>query len=244
MKLLRDAELVKPLKEDKPHAKYPLLSSTADIIFSQFSTILKMSSPDKLIIPGMARPRTGTLYSTNSMNFKQFQGSLCLISSKIFLLKKREEAVQLLLDNYILKLEIFLSVERVVKNKNIVQILDISKDNELGKIIELLRKSFSPFFKFYCGNKATMDIASFIKFCTDFEIFPSLCSKQFLVRLFGTLSNLQVTSGNNKNSLSEAYIDQIRFMQGIVLCGLEISYSPINLSKEEKVNALYRYSDW
>ena len=168
------------------------------------------------------------------MDFNQFLNSLVTIAIRIFPDSDCEKSIKCLLNEYILSLEEKISGERIEKNKNLVQILDMANDKNMMMVLEIVKKSLSPFFKYYTAHKEYLCFASFMKFCSDFEIFPQTCSKQFIVKLFHMLANMQLAKPIKREKPNQS-IDEELFVQGIAICAMEIVYLPADPPKDEKV---------
>jgi hypothetical protein len=170
------------------------------------------------------------------MDFNQFLNSLVTIAIRLIPNNDCEQSIKTLLNEYILALENNISQERIEANKNLVQILDMENDKNMHMIISTVRKALAPYFKYYSSGKELLSYQAFMKFCTDFEIFPQTCSKQFIVKLFHMLSNMQLAKPVKKEKAVLSIDDEL-FAQGIAICAIEVVYMPNDLPKDEKVNS-------
>lgn len=67
--------------------------------------------------------------------------------------------------------------------------MEILKDDKIVELLGCVHKSMIPFFSFYADSKTELlSFEGFLKFCTDFEIFPDILSKPKIMRFFKTLS--------------------------------------------------------
>ena len=82
------------------------------------------------------------------MDFNQFLNSLVTIAIRIFPNSDCEKSIKCLLSEYIFSLEEKIAKERNDKNKNLVQILDMTNDKNMQMVIEIVKKALSPFFKY------------------------------------------------------------------------------------------------
>lgn len=91
-------------------------------------------------------------------------------------------------------------------------------------------KQFLPFYKKYQDHKNYLSFKGFLKFCYDFDIFPSLINKQKLNEIFSAMSSLFKNNKHNENSIvfdSESevefdIIDQHLFIEALSLCSMYI----------------------
>ena len=66
---------------------------------------------------------------------------------------------------------------------------DSLRDPQTAEVLESVRKSMYPYFKCYADPRTELlNLQSFSKFCTDFEIFPEMVSKPKIMRIFEALS--------------------------------------------------------
>jgi len=168
------------------------------------------------------------------MDFIQFINALGALAQSFYQSVNIDDAIKQFLNDYIFKLENNLANDRKEKNRNLVRIMDIIKDENLSALVELVRKSIAPFFKAYTYPKTDIDFNTFMKFSMDFEIFPGACTKQFLVKLFNTLHNLQLTKPFKKERRCNCIDDEL-FTKGIAICAFEKDCDAVGITSEEKV---------
>ena len=80
-----------------------------------------------------------------------------------------------------------------------------------------------------------MNFDQFLRFCTDFEVFPAILSKSKIVRLFQTLSGFFESTQQNQRATSEKIIDEHLFVEALALTAFEIPYKAPQPSEYEKV---------
>lgn len=93
-----------------------------------------------------------------------------------------------------------------------------------------------------------MNFDGFLRFCSDFEIFPDILSKPKLMRFFKTLSGFyESTSKQNQmlneeenqvkssSPLPENVIDEHLFIEALALTAFEIAYQNPQPSNCEKI---------
>ena len=93
----------------------------------------------------------------------------------------------------------------------------------------------TPLYANYSDMKKLMNFSSFIKFTTDFDIFPTLLSKSILTKVFGILSNKHAEDYKEKDGM---LIDNSLFTKGMALCAMEVIYQPVEPNYKEKVRIL------
>ena len=164
------------------------------------------------------------------MNFAQFNNSLGYLAIKIYHEKVSQPPITMLLSNYILNLETNL---KPGYNSISLCIDNLKQDQGISKLLDLIKKSMVPFYKYYSVSGKFLDLNGFLKLCSDFDIFPALCSKPFMARLFGTLVNISLLNYENI-AASKPTINYNGFMEAFAVIAFEAPF-PSNLSKEERV---------
>ena len=83
-----------------------------------------------------------------------------------------------------------------------------------------------------------MGLNDFLRFHTDFDIFPSLLSNPMITSIFGSICNkLQISK-----SVCDMYIKKESFTMSVAICGLAVVYLPVDPPYKEKVSSLIRYA--
>jgi hypothetical protein len=185
---------------------------------------------------------TSSAPSGHSMDFDQFLSALKLIAQKLMPEIDQNQALSKLLEECILPLYDEKPNERVVTNETLLALMELLKDKDMAEFMEVTHKSLYPYYKTYCGTKGLMTLDNFIRFCSDFEIFPDITTKPRLIRMFQTVANIYSTEAGISRSRSvvdpESCIDDNLFVQTIALCALEVPYKepqPDNFEKVEHV---------
>jgi len=182
---------------------------------------------------------TSSAPSAHSMDFDQFLSALKLIAQKLMPDKDQDQALSKLIEDCILPLYNEKPNERVVTNETLLGLMELLKNKEMAEFMEVVHKSLYPYYKTYCGPKGFMTLDSFIRFCSDFEIFPDITTKPRLSRIFQTVANIYSTEAGVSRSRTvvdpEACIDDNLFVQIIALCALEVPYKEPQPDNFEKV---------
>ena len=67
--------------------------------------------------------------------------------------------------------------------------MEILKDENIVEVLGCVHRSMMPYFQFFANSKTgEMNFDCFLRFCSNFEIFPDILSKPKLMRFFKTLS--------------------------------------------------------
>ena len=243
IKLLRDAGILSSttdISTSQVHEKNNFLRQMdADIIYSKITSIKYTQKQDML---GSSISQSKFLDSPNKfeektkavggkMNFDMFLVALKMIAEKILPDDPIEKSMTFIIENYLLKLKQNESAERDVTNSQLLELMNILKDSEVVKLLSLVHSSMQPYFKYYANAKNLMTIDAFLKFCSDFSIFPDIITKPKLSRFFNTLVSIyNSTLNSNKDSkinIGEGMvnaIDEHLFIEAIALCAMEVPY--------------------
>jgi len=112
------------------------------------------------------------------------------------------------LSEFIQKVIIPLNEKLMLDNKptsdiNIEKFMQILDNDNMVKLLTLAHELVLPFYKCYANYLGSVELHEFIRFCKEFDIFPSIVSKANLFAIFQTFSKI--------NSISSApnsfYID-------------------------------------
>jgi hypothetical protein len=118
-KFLRDCKLLKTISEKGE--RYPLSQSTVDIIFSQVTSQKSKNSSIMKVNEQIS----------SDMNFGQFLLGIKEVAIKLYNEKPIEESINLLVCNNILKLDFELISEQQLKNRFLMEALEIMKDEAM-----------------------------------------------------------------------------------------------------------------
>jgi len=197
----------------------------------------------KRIVPATQASGLGKM-----MEFEQFIQALFMVANKLMPDLANDLAFEKLVEESILPLDRGTVSERAISNDTLVALMDLIKEKEMAKFLGVVHKSLYPYFKTYCSPKGLLTLDGFMKFCTDFGIFPDIVTKPRLNRIFYTIASIFATGGaapsqmpipsqsrsrmdNNEN----VGIDDNFFVQAIALCALEVPYREPQPSNFEKV---------
>jgi len=65
------------------------------------------------------------------------------------------------------------------------------------KILTVVHNNIGVYFNYYADSRNRMNLSSFIKFLTDFELFPLYISKARINKFFYTLAALETIEPEN-----------------------------------------------
>ena len=80
-----------------------------------------------------------------------------------------------------------------LEEQNIVllkEVLDTLESEHVSEVLEFAQDVLKVYYEVYVGTKNYIDYTTFVKFCRDFDIFPSLCNRITLHSAFYTLAFL------------------------------------------------------
>ena len=159
-------------------------------------------------------------------------------SSQVQAARGDSQALAALIRNNLAQLDT--SIERTEKGNNsqnqILQLMEILKDDNIVEILGCVHKSMMPYYSYYADQKTGyMNFHGFSRFCADFEIFPDILSKPKILRFFKTLSsffestNKQNQQLNGPNETKDAgdvreMVDEHLFVEALALTAFEIVY--------------------
>jgi len=116
--------------------------------------------------------------------------------------------------------------------KSLIKML---KDPALVDVLAFLKKQFHSFYQKYCFHQNNqINFTGFMKFCRDFALFPTLMSRNKLIKTFYSLASLYPLINNRKdrdesgNGLVSQrggrldVIDENLFVQSFAICAGEI----------------------
>lgn len=91
--------------------------------------------------------------------------------------------------NFILPISTVAGNHRCIQNGKIAEILSQLEGEEVIALLSDLHAVITPLFEFYANKKTNhMDFQSFIRFLTDFSVFPDVVTKSEAYRIFMNLA--------------------------------------------------------
>lgn len=255
--------VLKPVDVDLIYAKVTGIKIISEKSMSGISQIMSSTMSNIKISESQMSPRkteygfsekrgAGVKGSANvsikMMEFEQFVSGLELISKKIFPELNNEESLEKIICQYIIPLDKATISDRGISNDTLQNLMQLLKESGMTKFLNVVHRSLLPYFKMNANSKGLMTLEGFVKFCTDFELFPDVITKPRLNRIYYTIasipsgSNIQNVSKTDINEASikaQTVIDDNLFVEAIALCSLEVPYKDPQPNYFEKVLIFY-----
>ena len=178
------------------------------------------------------------------LDYSQFIQAIHLISRKIFNIKNEDDALDLLIKNFIEPLENDLLESKMSKINDLDDTISVVNSNEFFSLSSLIKKSLNYYYKVYTNKQLLMNSSGFLRFCRDFEIFPDIISKNSLLSIFDSLSanssSLQRYFSYSRlaetpRSASEGVLNEDSFIQALCVISLNVSYEVDNYDTNSKI---------
>ena len=217
-KLLRDCGLLGETRATenleqsicKKGDETPLITSVEiDIIFSRLVAVKKKAKAANASV----------------IDFQQFLKALEIIARRVFQEEPIAQALQKLLEDYVLKLELVLCKDRLVFSDQIKERMDMFKEDSMIEAMSIVHRSVLYFYRHYSDQQGYMTFDNFTRFCRDFELFPDVVSKTRLVRYFGTLAGVSDPDASRMSSIDDKEaIDQHLFVEILAIISQDLVY--------------------
>jgi len=227
MKFLKDSGLIK-LKENN---NFGLEMSVIDTLFIKLSLLnpnLKINEKENTI---------NTVNNSKAyIDFDTFIIGIEIISRIVYPHLEIKDAIDKIINENIIPNNINnVNIEKIREiDDKIENIKDLQKSDDFIQILEITHKAMTPIFNYY--SKDTNNYLSrenFLKFCKDYEIFPSLMSQSKLNGFFIGISQYsQIFDDNN------ILIEQSLFIDLLTLIALDIIYPQPEPNPVEKILVL------
>ena len=272
LKMLRDCRLVAPTAVLSPStgATVQLKAVDADLIYAKVTGIKLPTDPSQSVSGlgqsvmistyslapsgpsvsgpsldfGKKRPTTSANAVGKMMDFEQFLAALVLVAQKLMPDLESDQSVAKVIEECLLPLDSTLATERTVSNDTLVTLMNLLKEKEMTRYLSVVHRSLEPYYKAYANTRGLMLLDGFLRFCSDFGIFPDIVAKPRLSRIFYTIANIYMTGALPSRSRvdqhelpgkSPAVIDDHLFVEAIALCAFEVPYKEPQPSDYEKV---------
>ncbi len=174
--------------------------------------------------------KKGTQPTGRMMDFDQFLAGLRMVVQRITPDMDPEQGLVRLAEESLFPLESAMASDRAVSNDTLMTLMELIKEKGMSRFLGVAHKALHPFYKDYSDPKdsrSRMTLEGFMKFCTDFGIFPDLVTKPRLYSIFYTIASIYSTgagAARSENDPDQACIDDQFFVQAIALCALELPY--------------------
>ena len=230
MKFLKDSNLVKI----KDNNNFGLKLNEIDTLFIKLSLINEnLKNPT---IKKSNEKRTTVNNSKANINFETFLIGIEIISKLIYPNLETKEAIDKIINENIFPNTLNnINIEKIKEIEDKIENLkDLQSSEDFIKLLEITHKSITPIFLYYTKDTNNyLSRENFLKFCKDYEIFPSLMSKAKLNSFFIAISQYSQI-GNENNIL----IEQSLFIDLLSLIALDIIYPQPEPNSIEKILVL------
>ena len=230
MKFLKDSNLVKI----KDNNNFGLKLNEIDTLFIKLSLINEnLKNPT---IKKSNEKRTTVNNSKAYINFETFLIGIEIISKLIYPNLETKEAIDKIINENIFPNTLNnINIEKIKEIEDKIENLkDLQSSEDFIKLLEITHKSITPIFLYYTKDTNNyLSRENFLKFCKDYEIFPSLMSKAKLNSFFIAISQYSQI-GNENNIL----IEQSLFIDLLSLIALDIIYPQPEPNSIEKILVL------
>jgi hypothetical protein len=231
MKFLKDSGLVKI----KDNNNFGLEMHEIDTLFIKLSLMnqnLKNTYLNKTNNDIITTVNNSKAY----IDFDTFIIGIEIISKFIYPNLDTKEAIDKIITENILPNTINnVNIEKIREvDDKIEDLKDLQNSDEFIKILQVTHNTMTPIFNYYTKNTNNyLSRENFLKFCKDYEIFPSLMSKTKLNSFFIGISQYSLI-GDDNNIL----IEQSLFIDLLSLIALDIIYPEPEPSPIEKILVL------
>ena len=124
----------------------------------------------------------------NSINLNQFKVALFEAAIVIYKNFNPFEGCVMLLRDHILPIGNQISDEKSIYNQKIQNMINSIEQDQVIEVMTDLREVLFKIYDHYSDHKGHMDFQAFMKFTTDFSIFPDIVNKGDLFRIFQNLA--------------------------------------------------------
>ena len=196
----------------------------------------------ELVFCAISSTKRGTSHTMEhgKINFAQFFKAVEILAKKIYP-GEGSEALKVLISRNLVKL-----TENSYE-KEVQAVQHMLKDSSLAEVLYMLGQCLIPYVRYYFTEKEQMTFEQFIRFCTDFSVFPDLVPRMKLYPIFYCLAgsyarntmaltgtrSLEKLLDSDDEYLEAQFINFELFIECIAICALEAA--SINRSPEEKI---------
>ncbi|CDW75728.1 UNKNOWN [Stylonychia lemnae] len=143
--------------------------------------------------------RSVLIQNNKLMNFDVFKNSLFQISKILLPNGTQIDQLKFLIDEHLLNLLEKDNDKRNLQNKLLKHSLILLDSQKVIQIMSDMHNELSYFYKIYTNNTAHMNFDQFIVYCGDHGIFPQICPKSLLYKIFFMLADYSDLNHPNEN---------------------------------------------
>ncbi len=227
MKFLKDSGLIK-LKENNNFGLEMNLIDTLFIKLSLLNSNIKTNEKENII---------NTVNNSKAfIDFDTFLIGIEIISRIIYPNLEIKDAIDKIINENIIPNNINnVNIEKIREiDEKIDNLKELQNSEDFIQILEITHKAITPIFNYYSKDTNNyMTRENFLKFCKDYEIFPSLMSQSKLNGFFIGISQYSQIYDNNN-----ILIEQSLFIDLLTLIALDIIYPQPQPNPVEKILVL------
>ena len=227
MKFLKDSGLIK-LKENNNFGLKMNLIDTLFIKLSLLNSNIKTNEKENII---------NTVNNSKAfIDFDTFLIGIEIISRIIYPNLEIKDAIDKIINENIIPNNINnINIEKIREiDEKIDNLKELQNSEDFIQILEITHKAITPIFNYYSKDTNNyMTRENFLKFCKDYEIFPSLMSQSKLNGFFIGISQYSQIYDNNN-----ILIEQSLFIDLLTLIALDIIYPQPEPNPVEKILVL------
>ena len=227
MKFLKDSGLIK-LKENNNFGLEMNLIDTLFIKLSLLNSNIKTNEKENII---------NTVNNSKAfIDFDTFLIGIEIISRIIYPNLEIKDAIDKIINENIIPNNINnVNIEKIREiDEKIDNLKELQNSEDFIQILEITHKAITPIFNYYSKDTNNyMTRENFLKFCKDYEIFPSLMSQSKLNGFFIGISQYSQIYDNNN-----ILIEQSLFIDLLTLIALDIIYPQPEPNPVEKILVL------
>ena len=227
MKFLKDSGLIK-LKENNNFGLEMNLIDTLFIKLCLLNSNIKTNEKENTI---------NTVNNSKAfIDFDTFLIGIEIISRIIYPNLEIKDAIDKIINENIIPNNINnINIEKIREiDEKIDNLKELQNSEDFIQILEITHKAITPIFNYYSKDTNNyMTRENFLKFCKDYEIFPSLMSQSKLNGFFIGISQYSQIYDNNN-----ILIEQSLFIDLLTLIALDIIYPQPEPNPVEKILVL------
>eukprot|EP00359_Climacostomum_virens_P003527 CAMPEP_0204908800 /NCGR_PEP_ID=MMETSP1397-20131031/7680_1 /ASSEMBLY_ACC=CAM_ASM_000891 /TAXON_ID=49980 /ORGANISM="Climacostomum Climacostomum virens, Strain Stock W-24" /LENGTH=589 /DNA_ID=CAMNT_0052078451 /DNA_START=143 /DNA_END=1909 /DNA_ORIENTATION=+ len=194
VKLLRDCGLISEFNTSRSRStkKSPISSVEADLVHAKLCRKMRYSQ---------------------GFDFDTFLKALEIIAKRVYKDTELDASFIQLIEGFILKLENEWNTTRAAGSSSIQTILDQLRSEEIVELLGVVHTSVLYYYSFYADTRGLMNFNGFLRFATDFTIFPELLPKSKLLRVFCCFASIHSQTEQPEVSVSKYSLSDSRSIE-------------------------------
>lgn len=192
VKLLRECGLISDSTSSRSSRNAPLTGVEIDLIHAKLCRKMRFSQ---------------------GLDFETFLKALELVAARVYPDTELDVSYIQLVEEFILKLENEWNTTRAAGSSSIQVILDQLRDPDVVELLSVMHRSVLYYYSFYADTRGLMNFPGFLRFATDFTIFPELLPKSKLLRVFCCFSGIHSQTEQPEVSVSKYSLSDSRSIE-------------------------------